>query len=98
MESFMLPQTEQPQTEDRRQIELLPSNHAGAGKRPRKSWLVLTIAAGAGGAPLVSGLWFPGQARTTLNRGTRPDGLPRALVWSPKKTAADAVNNPAGDV
>src|SRR5260370_11049990 len=88
MESFMLPQTEQPQTEDRRQIELLPSNHAGAGKRPRKSWLVLTIAAVAVATLLVSGIWSRVKARTTINRETAQAALPAVSVVSPKQTAA----------
>jgi len=84
----MLPQTEQTQTEDRRQIELLPSNHAGVGKRPRKSWLVLTIALVAVATLLVSGIRSRVKARISLNRETSQAALPAVSVVSPKQTAA----------
>ncbi len=84
----MLPQTEQTQTEDRKQIELLPSNHAGVGKRLRKSWLVLTIAVVAVAALLVSGIWSRVKARTALNAETARAALPAVSVVSPKQTAA----------
>jgi RND family efflux transporter MFP subunit len=84
----MLPQTEQTQTEDRKQIELLPANHAGVGKRLRKSWLVLTIAVVAVATLLVSGIWSRVKARTTLNTETAQAALPAVSVVSPKQTAA----------
>ncbi len=84
----MLPQTEQTQTEDRKQIELLPPNHAGVGKRLRKSWLVLTIAVVAVATLLVSGIWSRVKARTTLNTETAQAALPAVSVVSPKQTAA----------
>jgi RND family efflux transporter MFP subunit len=83
----MLPQTEQTQTEDRRPIELRPSNDAGVGKHPRKSWLVLTIAVLAVATLLVSGIWSRVRARTTLNAETAQAALPAVSVVSPKQTA-----------
>ncbi len=80
----MLPQTEQTQTEDRRPIELRPSNDARVGKHPRKSWLVLTIAVAT---LLVSGIWSRVRARTTLNAETAQAALPAVSVVSPKQTA-----------
>ncbi len=83
----MLPQTEQTQTEDRRPIELRPSNDAGVGKHPRKSWLALTIAVLAVATLLVSGIWSRVRARTTLNAETAQAALPAVSVVSPKQTA-----------
>src|SRR5437879_5366306 len=85
----MLPQTEDTQTQDRRQTngQVLPLSDAGVGKRARKSWLVLTIALIAVAALLISGIWSRVRARTTLNAETAQTALPPVSVVSPKQTA-----------
>jgi RND family efflux transporter MFP subunit len=90
MEKFMLPQTEDARTEDTRQIgrQILPSNDGGAGKRSRKSWLVLAIAVIAVAALLMSGIWSRVKARNTLNMETAQAAVPAVSVVSPKQTAA----------
>src|SRR6202165_3040590 len=89
MEKFMLPQTEDARTEDTRQIggQILPSNDGGAGKRWRKSWLVLAIAVIAVAALLMSGIWSRVKARNTLNTETAQAAVPAVSVVSPKQTA-----------
>ena len=90
MEKFMLPQAEDARTEDTRQIggQILPSNDGGAGKRSRKSWLVLAIAVIAVAALLMSGIWSRVKARNTLNMETAQAAVPAVSVVSPKQTAA----------
>jgi len=89
MEKFMLPQTKDARTEDTRQIggQILPSNDGGAGKRSRKSWLVLAIAVIAVAALLMSGIWSRVKARNTLNTETAQAAVPAVSVVSPKQTA-----------
>src|ERR1700732_1161749 len=87
MEKLMLPQTEDARTEDTRQIggQILPSNDGGAGKRSRKSWLVLAIAVAA---LLMSAIWSRVKARNALNMETAQAAVPAVSVVSPKQTAA----------
>src|ERR1700716_2142023 len=82
----MLPQTTQ---DDRRQIgeQTAPLNHAGAGKRSRKTWIVLAIAAIAVAALLISGIWSRVKASATLRAETAQAALPAVSVVSPKQTA-----------
>src|SRR3984893_1803182 len=89
MEKSMLPQTEHARTEDTRQIggQILPSNDGGAGKRWRKSWLVLAIAVIAVAALLMSGIWSRVKARNTLSTETAQAAVPAVSVVSPKQTA-----------
>jgi RND family efflux transporter MFP subunit len=79
----MLPQT----TEDRQQTgeHTLTLNHAGAGKRSRKAWLVLAIAVTAVAALLMSGIWSRVRARAALNTETAQAALPAVSVVSPKQ-------------
>jgi RND family efflux transporter MFP subunit len=78
-----------PQTEDVRESggQTPPLNDVGAGKRPRKAWLVLAIALIAVVTLLVSGIWSRVRARTTLNAETAQAALPAVSVVSPKRTA-----------
>src|SRR6202011_4258666 len=89
MEKCMLPETEDARTEDTRQIgeQILPSNDGGAGKHSRKSWLVLTTAAIAVAALLISGIWSRVKARTTLNAETAQAARTPVSVVSPKPGA-----------
>src|SRR5205807_10432302 len=82
----MLRQTTQ---DDRRQIDeqTLPSNHAGAGKRSRKVWIVLAIAVIAVAALLGSGIWSRVKAGSTLRAETAQAALSAVSVVSPKQTA-----------
>jgi RND family efflux transporter MFP subunit len=82
----MLPQTTQ---DDRRQIDVqtVPSNHAGAGKRSRKGWIVLAIAVIAVAALLGSGIWSRVKAGSTLRAETAQAALPAVSVVSPQPTA-----------
>jgi RND family efflux transporter MFP subunit len=77
-----------PHTEDRQQTgeQTLPLNHAGAGKRSRKAWLVLAIAMAAVAALLVSGIWSRIKAGTALRAETAQAALPPVAVVSPKQT------------
>jgi RND family efflux transporter MFP subunit len=77
-----------PHTEDRQQTgeQPLPLNHAGAGKRSRKAWLVLAIAVIAVAALLVSGIWSRVKAGTALRAETAQAALPPVAVVSPKQT------------
>jgi RND family efflux transporter MFP subunit len=78
-----------PQTEERRQMgePISPLNDAGAGKRSRKSWIVLAIAAVAVAALLVSGIWSREKAGATLRVETLEAAVPAVSVVSPKRTA-----------
>src|SRR4030081_544482 len=98
MEKSMLPQTEsrttEPRTtesraEDTRQIggQIVPPNHAGAGKRSRKTWIILAIASIAVVGVLLSGIWSRVKARNALNTETAQSALPAVSVVSPKQTA-----------
>ena len=82
----MLPETEQTQTEDRRQMVLRQTNDARLGKHPRKSLLVLMIALVAVAIFLVSGIWSRVRARTTLNAETAQAALPAVAIVAPKQT------------
>lgn len=85
----MLPQTEDVQTQERRQTggHVLPLSDARVGKRSRKSWLALAIALIAVATLLVSGIWSRVRARTTLSAETTQAALPAVSVVSPKQTA-----------
>jgi len=78
-----------PQTEDRRQIEeqMLRLTDVAVKKRPRKTWVVLTIALIVVATLLVSGIWSRVKARNTLNEETARAALPSVSVVSPKQTA-----------
>jgi RND family efflux transporter MFP subunit len=85
----MSAQIEETQMEDRQQIgsQPLPLNDVGAGKRRRKSWLVLAIAVIVVLAILGSGIWSRVRARTTLDTETAQAALPAVSVVAPKQTA-----------
>ncbi len=85
----MLPQTEDTQMEDRQQTggQTLQANEVGAGKRSRKGWIVLAIAAIAVAGLLVSGIWSRVKAGSTLRAETAQAALPAVSVVSPKQTA-----------
>jgi RND family efflux transporter MFP subunit len=89
MEKFMLPQTEYSQTEETRQSggQILASHDGGAGKRSRKSWLVLAVAVIAVAVLLMSGIWSRVKARNTLIAETNQAAVPAVSVVSPKQTA-----------
>jgi len=89
MEKFMLPQTEHARAEDTRQIggQIVPPNDGGAGKRSRKSWLILAIAVIAVAGLLMSGIWSRVKARNTLNTETAQAAVPAVSVVSPQQTA-----------
>jgi len=78
-----------PQTEHRRQIEeqMLRLTDVAAKKRPRKTWLVLTIALILVATLLASGIYSRVKARNTLNEETVRAALPSVSVVSPKQTA-----------
>ena len=78
-----------PQIEDRRQIgeQMFPLNDVAVMKRPRKTWVVLTIALIVVATLLVSGIWSRVKARNTLNQETARAALPSVSVVSPKQTA-----------
>jgi len=78
-----------PQTENTKQIggPILLSNDAGAGKRSRKSRIVLAIALLAVVGVLLSGIWSRVKARNTLNAETAQAALTAVSVVSPKQTA-----------
>src|SRR6267143_480474 len=75
-----------PQIEDRKQIgeQTLPLNDVAAKRRPRKTWVVLTIALIVVATLLVSGIWSRVKARNTLNQETARASV---SVVSPKQTA-----------
>jgi len=78
-----------PQTEDTKRIDAQtpPSNNVGAGKRSRKSWLLLTIVVIVVGGLLASGIWSRVKARTTLSAETAQVALTAVSVVSPAQTA-----------
>jgi len=78
-----------PQTERRRQIEeqMFRLTDVAAKKRPRKTWLVLTIALILVATLLASGIYSRVKARNTLNEETARAALPSVSVVSPKQTA-----------
>ena len=80
----MMPQTEERQPTSQ---QTLPSIDVRAGKRSRKAWLVLAIAAIAVAALLISGIWSRVKAGTTLRAETAQAALPAVSVVSPKQTA-----------
>jgi RND family efflux transporter MFP subunit len=86
----MSAQIEETQMQDREQIggPTPPVNDVGAGKRSRKSWLVLAIAVIAVVTLLVTGIWSRVRARTTLGTETAQAALPAVSVVSPKPTAS----------
>jgi len=89
MEKYIMPQTEHSRIEDTLQIGggILSSNHGGARKRSRKSWLILAIAVIAVAILLMSGIWSRVKARNTLNAETAQAAVPAVSVVSPKQTA-----------
>ncbi len=78
-----------PQAEDRRQTgEPKPPLHeVGAGKRSRKSWVVLAVAVAAVAALLGSGIWSRVKAAATLRVETVQSAMPAVSVVSPKQTS-----------
>ena len=82
----MSPQTT---TEDRQQIgeQSPPANQDAAGKRSRRAWLGLALAACAVAALLASGIWSRVKAGATLRAETAQAALPAVSVVSPKPTA-----------
>ena len=78
-----------PHTEDREQIgeQAFPLNVVAVRKRPRKTWLVVTVALILVVALLGSGIWSRVKARTALNAETAQVALPSVSVVSPKQTA-----------
>jgi RND family efflux transporter MFP subunit len=79
------------QTEERQQQtgeQTLSLHGVQAGKRSRKSWLLLAIAVIAVAALLISGIWSRVQARTTLDTETAQAALTAVSVVSPKQTTA----------
>jgi RND family efflux transporter MFP subunit len=84
VEILMMPQTEDTQT-NRQQT--LPSSDVGTRKAPRKSWLLLAVAAIAVAALLVSGIWSRVKANTSLRAETAQAALPAVSVVSPKQTS-----------
>jgi RND family efflux transporter MFP subunit len=81
---FMLPPVE-----DRRQMgePTPPLNDVAAGKRSRKTWVVLAVAVTAVAALLGSGIWSRVKAGATLRAETTQAALPAVSVVSPKQTA-----------
>ncbi len=77
------------QIEERQQTvaQTLPANEVTARKRSRKPWLVVTIAATAVAALLISGIWSRVNARTALKVETAQAALTAVSVVSPKQTA-----------
>jgi RND family efflux transporter MFP subunit len=78
-----------PQTEGRRQVgeQALPLNVVAVRKRPRRTWLVVTIALLAVATLLGSGIWSRVKARNTLNQETARTALTSVSVVSPQHTA-----------
>lgn len=76
-------------SEERQQTgeQTLPLNNMNTGRRSRKPWLVLTIAAIAVAALLVSGIWSRVKASATLRVETAQAALPAVSVVAPQKTA-----------
>jgi len=86
---FMLPRTEDTQTQDRRQTEgqALPLSDGGAGHRSPKTWLVLGLALIAVTALLVSGMLSRVRAGNKLRTETKQSALVAVSVVSPKQSA-----------
>jgi RND family efflux transporter MFP subunit len=78
-----------PQTEETIRIgePTPPLNDAGAGKRPRKPWLVAGIAFIAVATLFGWGVWSRVRARTVLAEETAQVARPAVSVVSPKRTA-----------
>jgi len=78
-----------PQIEDRKQIgeQMFPLNDVAVMKRPRKTWVVLTIALIVVATLLGSGIYSRVKARNALNEETAQAALPSVSVVSPKQTA-----------
>src|SRR5882757_7164009 len=78
-----------PQTEDTRRNgeQTLLWDDVGAGKRPRKPWLVVGIALIAVAAIFGWGVWSRVRARTALNAETAQVARPAVSVVLPKRTA-----------
>ena len=78
-----------PQIEDRKQIgeQMFPLNDVAVMKRPRKTWVVLTIALIVVATLLASGIYSRVKARNALNVETARAALPSVSVVSPKQTA-----------
>jgi RND family efflux transporter MFP subunit len=78
-----------PQTEETRRIgwQSPPLNDAGAGKRPRKPWLVAGIAFIAVATLFGWGVWSRVRVRTVLAAETAQVARPAVSVVSPKRTA-----------
>jgi RND family efflux transporter MFP subunit len=88
------------QTEEIRQTSghTLSLNDVKAGKRSRKSWLILAIVAIAVATLLISGIWSRVKVGTALRAETVQAALPVVSVVLPKQTApADELILP-GDV
>jgi len=66
---------------------MLRLTDVAAKKRPRKTWLVLTIALILVATLLASGIYSRVKARNTLNEETAQAALPSVSVVSPKQTA-----------
>ena len=78
-----------PQTEDRRQVgeHMLPLHDVAVNKRPRKTWLVMTIALIVVATLLGSGIRSRVKARNTLNQETARTAITSVSVVSPQHTA-----------
>ena len=78
-----------PQAEDRRPMSepTPPLNDLGAGKRSRKTWVVVAVAVIAVATLLGSGIWSRVRAGATLRTETVQAALPPVSVVSPKQTA-----------
>jgi len=78
-----------PQIEDRKQIgeQMFPLNDVAVMRRPRKTWVVLTIALIVVATLLASGIYSRVKARNTLNQETARAALPSVSVVSPKQSA-----------
>ena len=78
-----------PPIEDRRQIgqPTPPLDDVTAGKRSRKTWVVLAVAIAAVAALLGSGIWSRVKAGATLRAETTRAALPAVSVVSPKQSA-----------
>lgn len=78
-----------PETEERRQIDKQSPllNSTEPEKRPRKAWIVLTVAAVAVAAVFVTGVWSRVRSRSTLNTETAQVAVTAVSVVAPQKTA-----------
>ena len=78
-----------PQIEDRKQIgeQMLPLNDVAVKRRPRKTWVVLTVALIVVATLLGSGIYSRVKARNALNEETARAALPSVSVVSPKQSA-----------